>query len=340
MLTLLPDKTAWPSQDEAGYNGLPVQTRAWMQARTKLVPAETIRTFSINCGEQPAAVAPFVAYQNWLRELPRMFEPSDLIWSSHESLYGLARKIARQSMPLQLDRIPADSPTIPALRRAYRGRGLVITRPAMPTPVIDLALKDFETTLTARRRSDLRRAERQAHEFGEVRYELHTPRSPEELDASMAEALGVEARSWKVAAGTSLTTDAVQGNFFTHFTQAAMNEGHLRIALMRIDGQAVAMQIACEWNQRFWLFKISHDQAFSACSPGQLLIQHTLRHSMERGLLSYEFMGIQDRWTEHWTKDQRRYVHLYAIPFYPKTVTMLAKRLARSAYGRFRRFAR
>ncbi|MGB4062192.1 MAG: GNAT family N-acetyltransferase [Azonexus sp.] len=340
MLTQLPDKTAWPSQDDAGYIGLPVQTRAWMQARTNLVPAEAIRTFSINCGEQPAAVAPFVAYQNWLRELPSMFEPSDLIWSSQESLYRLAKKIARQSMPLQLERIPADSPTIPALRRAYRGRGLVITRPAMPTPVIDLALKDFETTLTTRRRSDLRRAERQAHEFGEVRYELHTPRSAEELDALMAEALSVEGRSWKVAAGTSLTTDAVQGSFFTRFTQAAMNEGHLRIALMRIDGQAVAMQIACEWNQRFWLFKISHDQAFSACSPGQLLIQHTLRQSMERGLLSYEFMGIKDRWTEHWTKVQRRYVHLYAIPFNPKTFKMLAKRLAHSAYGRFRRFAR
>lgn len=311
-----------------------------MQARTNLVPAEAIRIFSINHGGQPAALAPFVAHQNWLRELPRMFEPSDLIWSSDESLYGLARKIARQSMPLQLERIPADSPTIPALRRAYRGRGLIFTRPAMPTPVINLALKDFETTLTRRRRSDLRRAERQAQEFGDVRYELHTPRSPEELNTLMAEALSVEARSWKVAARTALTTDAMQGNFFTHFTQAAMNEGHLRIAFMRIDGQAVAMQIACEWNQRFWLFKISHDQAFSACSPGQLLIQYTLRHSMERGLLSYEFMGILDRWTEHWTKNQRRYVHLYAIPFNPGTVTMLAKRLARSAYGRVRRFAR
>ena len=97
------------------------------------------------------------------------------------------------------------------------------------------------------------------------------------------------------------------------------------------------MQIAAEWQWRFWLLKISHDQAFSRCSPGQLLMLHTLRHAARSGLSSYEFMGVMDDWTALWTQQTRRYVQVRAIPFNATMGKMLIKRGARRLLGSLRR---
>lgn len=337
-----PDQSAWPAFDTLCPSLLPTRTHAWMAARAGIVQPETVLLFTVEDKNTIAALAPLIQHAGWLLELPRMFEPGDLVWSSPESLHALAGMLARQPLPLHLERVAEDSPTIAALRRAFRWRGIVLTREAMPTPFIDLTAQggDPDACLTARRRSDLRRAERRARQLGEVRYELHAPRSESELSALMHEAMAVEARSWKEEAGTALTADRTQGHFFDQFASGAMREGMLRIALLRIDGRAVAMQIAGEWKQRFWLFKISHDRAYDGCSPGQLLLWHTLREAARGGLLAYEFMGIMAPWTELWTQQQRRYRNVYAIPFSPGVFKMLAKRLLRPVVARLRRFKR
>ena len=165
----------------------------------------------------------------WLREPPLLHEPGDLVWSSPEGLRELAAMLAAQPLPVFLERVPIDSPTVSMLRRAYAGRGMVQIRPAMPTPVIELDERwhAFDTCFNAGRRSDFRRAERRAHNLGEVSYEIHCPISEAELAALMGDAYSVEARSWKEQEGTSLTADAWQGEFFRRFTRDAMPTGQL-----------------------------------------------------------------------------------------------------------------
>lgn len=335
-----PDRDGWPLLDTARHDLLPTQTHAWMSARAGTVRPEAIVLFAVKEGGQTTALLPVLGQAGWLLELPRLFEPGDLVWSSPESLHTLAGMLARQPWPVHLERVPADSPSIGALRQAFRWRGIVLTGEAMPTPTIDLTGygEDPDACLTPRRRADLRRAERRARRLGEVTCELHAPRSASELAPLMQEALAIENLSWKAGAGTALTTDEDQGRFFEAFTGEAMRSGMLRIAFLRIDGRAVAMQIASEWNRRFWLFKISHDQDFAECSPGQLLIWHTLRDAASRRLLSYEFMGIMAPWTGQWTRNLRHYREVRAIPFSAGVVRMLAKSLLRSAYARLRRF--
>lgn len=337
-----PDRDGWPVLDTAQHDPLPTQTHAWMSARAGAVRPEAIVLFAVTDEGQTTALLPLLAQAGWLLELPRLFEPGDLVWSTPKSLHTLARMLARQPRPVHLERVPADSPSIASLRRAFRWRGIILTREAMPTPTIDLTGHgdNPDACLTPRRRADLRRAERHARRLGEVSYELHAPRSESELAPLMQEALAIENLSWKAGAGTALTTDEDQGRFFEAFTGEAMRSGMLRIAFLRIDGRAVAMQIASEWNRRFWLFKISHDQDFAECSPGQLLIQHTLRHAAGSGLRSYEFMGIMAPWTGLWTKKLRHYRDVRAIPFSTGVFKMLAKAVLRSAYARIRRFLR
>jgi Acetyltransferase (GNAT) domain len=341
LLDRLPGVAEW-SFPCPGAGVIPMQTHAWMQARAaSLLQPRDLRLYAVKDGRRIEALAPLLRIGGWLREPPLLHEPADLLWRAPEGLRELASMLAAQSLPVFLERVPIDSPTLPALRQAYAGRGLVQIRPAMPTPVIELGAcwQDFDACLKAGRRSDLRRAARRALACGAVGYEIHAPASDAELAALLAEAYAVESRSWKEQVGTSLTADAWQGEFFRRFALEAMSSGILRIAFLRIGGQAVAMQIAAEWQRRFWLFKISYDQVFCRCSPGQLLMLHTLRHAARGGLLSYEFMGVMDDWVTLWTRQTRRYVQVRAIPFNATTGKMLIKRGARSLLGSLRRLA-
>jgi CelD/BcsL family acetyltransferase involved in cellulose biosynthesis len=168
------------------------------------------------------------------------------------------------------------------------------------------------------RRSDFRRAARRAGEFGEVSFEMLAP-GPDAFDALFDEAIAVEARSWKRAAGTALAVDPAREKFFRAYFRSACEEGLLRIAFMRIDGRAVAMQIALESLGRYWLFKIGFDEEFERGSPGTLLMLHAIGWAAQRGLKSYELLGNVEPWiAQLWTREQRDCVRLRTYPCNPR----------------------
>jgi len=342
VLAQLPDAAGWP-QPPGGHFALPMQGAAWVRARASLrAPQQQPHWLAVEDAQGVAALAPLVRVGRWLRELPAMFEPSDFAWRTAQALDALAQALARQPLPLCLERVPADSATVGALRRAFAGRGLVLAREAMPTPVLELRDLDgdVERLFDARRRADFRRFERRAQRHGALRCELLAPAGEADLQAAMATALAVEARSWKAAAGTALTSDRAQGRFFDAFARTAAAQGELRVALLWFGERPAAMQIAVQARQRFWLLKIAHDHGFADCSPGQLLMRHTLRHAVQAGLQGYEFMGVMGEWTRLWTNRTRRHLRLHALPLSATTALALGRRAAGSARERLRRALR
>ena len=111
-----------------------------------------------------------------------------------------------------------------------------------------------------------------------------------------------------------MAVDQLRGAFFRTYAAAARRRGILRLAFMRIDGEAVAMQLAVECGERFWLFKIGHDERFERCSPGSLLMLYTVRYAALRGLRHYEFLGADAPWTQGWTRTVRSTVGLRSYP--------------------------
>jgi CelD/BcsL family acetyltransferase involved in cellulose biosynthesis len=246
-------------------------------------------------------------------------EPGDLLCRDQDAARLLARTIARDARPVELDRIPADSRLIPALRDAMRGKGLVTVRPATPTPRIslDASWTDPASRFNAGRRSDFRRAARRADEFGKVSFDIRCP-SAAEFDALFDEAVGVELRSWKQEAGTAIASDRAKEHCFRLYFRSACESGLFRIAVMRIDGTAVAMQMGLEWSNRYWLFKIGYDATYGRCSPGALLMLHTLGWAAERELSAYELLGNLEPWiAQFWSREQQDCVCLRAYPFNP-----------------------
>jgi CelD/BcsL family acetyltransferase involved in cellulose biosynthesis len=290
------------------------------------VCAETLRSASkpqfvmVGSEEQPKALAPLVKRKRIFSRLEmigvqELYEPMDFLYSDHAALDVLARNLVTQRIPILLRRVPADSPAISAIQSAFRRRGVVHILPVHSCPYIELnsGWMEPERCFNSGRRSDFRRAQRHASQFGEVSYEILSPR-PEQVGPLLEEAYQIEMASWKGIQGTALAVDPVRRAFYTQYALAASERGILRLAFLRINGEAAGMQIAIECDDRFWLLKIGHDDKFAKCSPGTLLMLHTVKYAAGRGLKSYEFLGIAEPWTRAWTESLRRCVALRAYP--------------------------
>src|SRR5262245_57026228 len=262
----------------------------------------------------------------------------DFLYADPSHLSTLAEALAGMGAVLCLGRLPADSPVIAALQKAYRLRGWVHILPAASYPYISLNADWMEPDrqFNAGRRSDFRRAQRHAEKMGAVSYEMVSP-TPAALEPLLQEAYPVESAGWKTGKGTALAVNSALGDFYQRYATAACEKGILRLFFLRIGGHAVAMQLAVECHDRFWLLKIGYDEQFSRCSPGTLLMLHTLKYAATRGLDSYEFLGLTESWTNNWTQSLRPCVSLRAYPLsWQGVVTLIGDltKFARMKWGK------
>ena len=331
----------------AARSGLPMQDHAWTSAAAASFAAEG-RLHIVAAGVPPdvTAIAPLV----WSRSgdgyleligVSELGEPMDYLYADPRALAPLTAALARLRRRLTLTRLPAASPAVAALRRSYRGRGVVLDSPSDGWPWIplDARWKEPEAQLSAGRRSDLRRAMRIAEKMGPVSAEVVSP-APDALGPQLDEALRVEAASWKGREGTALAEDPERGAFFRRYAAAACRKGTLRIGFLRIGGQTAAMQIAVTSGDRFSLLKIGYNQAFARCSPGSLLMCETIRYAAAHGVRSYEFLGGDEPWTQMWTEHVRPCVSLRAYPVSIRGMAALTGDVGRIACRRLGRFLR
>jgi CelD/BcsL family acetyltransferase involved in cellulose biosynthesis len=284
----------------------PLTRPAWFAAAAAtLAPPGTLRVVVVERDGAVAGVAPLVVGPTGRLELlgaDLLPEPGDVAARDAPALDALARAVVGLGRPVRLARVPGTSPTVAALRAAVGRGGWVATRPADPWPTLTLG-PEWTTPagrLSARRAGDLRRAARRAADAGVVEVRDHRP-TPADVDARLDEALAVEAAGWKGATRTALLHDHARRPFFVAWARAAARDGTLRIALLRIGGEPAAMQVAAECSDRRWILKIGHAEAHARCSPGLLLLQHTVRDAAGRGLAAVELLGTTEPWTQAWT---------------------------------------
>jgi CelD/BcsL family acetyltransferase involved in cellulose biosynthesis len=306
----------------ASQTGIPMLQSIWARTCAETL-AESARLHVLYAGtaRNPVAIAPLVEGAGTPSRLEllgvrELFEPMDFLYADRTALDAIAAAVAATGAPLCLGRVPADSPVIDALRKAYRGRGWVRVTPAPSCPYIALndEWRDPAGRFDPGRRSDFRRARRRAEQIGALTFEVREP-APSESKELLDEAYDVESAGWKGVSGTALVIDPVRGLFFRRYAEAACRKQLLRLCFLRIAGKAVAMQIALECGGRFYLLKIGYDERYRRCSPGTLLMLHTVAYAAARGLRTYEFLGNEANWTRQWTQETHPTLSLRAYPF-------------------------
>jgi len=311
--------------------GGPIEQFDWAVASAQCKPEQPVEAVLVSRDGEPAALASLAVRRFYGVRRKAMLgvddhhEPMDLLFADDEAVDQLALAIAAQRWPLQFGRMPATSASIDALRRAFKGRGLVVVRPQATFPYIPLddGWKEPESQLSSRRRSDFRRARRKAEKAGQITAEVICP-TVDQLDGLLDQAFAVEAKSWKGRAGTALACNPAEAQFCRAYAKAACQQGILRIAFLRIDGQAVAMQIAMQQGGGYWLLKIGYDADFAHCSPGLILLREAIAYAAQQGLKTFEFLGQTEPWIEVWTSHKRECVSLRAYPYNFRGATALA----------------
>ena len=302
-------------------SGSPMQHYAWVSAcaETVCTPSD-LQIIRVGVPRRPVGLAPLVLRRHGVARLEslgvrELHEPMDLVYRTPADAITLAHALAELGLPLSLPRVPAASPTVSAIRDAWRGRGLVVCRPAPGCPWIplDRGWGEAEPPLDAGRRSDLRRAQRRAEQIGPVSCQVLSP-APHELESLLDDAFRVEAAGWKGRQGTALVSNARQGAFYRRYAAAASEQGILRLCFLRIGDRIAAVQLGLESEDSFWLLKIGYDEAFARCSPGMLLLRDTVRYAASRGLGSYELLGAPEPWIRPWTDHVRPCVSIRAYP--------------------------
>ena len=302
----------------------PMQQHIWARAaKETLSPNAPVDVAAVGGSQTPLALAPFGRRPGWPARLmllgaEELSESVEVVYRSVEHLELLAEELAATRLPQTFGHYLADTPFIAALRRANRGRGIVVARPlphrACPSIELDRSWVEPESHFTSKRRSDFRRMQRTAEKLGELKVEITSP-ARTAVPALLDEALEIETRGWKGRAGTAVAHNEEQARFYRRYAEYAANSGILRLCFLRLDGKAVAMQMAVETEARFWLLKIGYDETFKRCSPGNLLLRETISYAAAHGLKSYEFLGKEADWTTLWTQNARPVVALRTYPF-------------------------
>jgi len=242
-----------------------------------------------------------------------VFDPNNFVAADDAALEALTDHLATKlSEPIKLWRIPDDNDVGQRLANKLRASGWLTMTRRIPYPYLLLDESWTDPVRKYRYPQDLRRARNRANRRGNVQFEVMTPRCSAELREALEEAFRVEAEGWKGRNRSAILLQSRRRAFLEHLAAAAVEDGTLRLAFLRIDGRAAAMQYAFESAGGYWLLKIGYDEAFKECSPGLLLIAETIRTAAQKGLARYNFLGVKESWVTRWTQDAKECVTFVA----------------------------
>jgi CelD/BcsL family acetyltransferase involved in cellulose biosynthesis len=345
-ITIIEDVTGF-AEIARGWESLereastPMQTELWSRTAAEALhrPGQ-LKVVVLGKPDEPRAIAPLAraGVRAQLIGAAELGEPADLLFSDEQAVAEMAGALATLKLPLLMARLPGGSPSVGALRTAHRRRAGVVVREVAGAPTIPLSSgwTAPEGLLSKRRASDIRRARRRAEALGSVSFEVLAP-TPAELEPLFQEAVEAEAAGWKSRQGSALKADARRLDFYSRYARGTAERDELRLCFMRVDGRAVAMQLAVEWRDSLWLLKIGYDEDYGRCSPGMLLMLESTRWAANRGLRSVELLGTPAPWTDMWTQEVRPCVTVAIYPARPRGIAALAADATR--YG-VRRAAR
>lgn len=300
----------------------PMLHEIWFRAcALGLDPDEQFEILSVQNENKPTAAAAFTRRGRFVPRLyllgaEDLWEPSEVLYDDDNAASGLAEKVVKKGLPVRFGHFMEDSLFVDALKKAARGKGIVMADPVGGAPYIGLddSWCEPEKKFSKRKQADLRRRRKKATACGAMNTEIITPQM-DELDALLDEAVRVEGSGWKGRSGTALASNKEQLSFFRTYARLATEAGIFRLVFLRIGGQTAAIRICVECDGKFWGFKTGYDETFREFSPGKFLFIDIVRYAANAGLSTHEFLGNAAPWTREWTTDEHPLIRFRFYPY-------------------------
>jgi CelD/BcsL family acetyltransferase involved in cellulose biosynthesis len=169
---------------------------------------------------------------------------------------------------VSLHELDAEDPSYPAMLRELAVRGvapLIISSGARPFVTREFGVKRSGST-----RKKLRQDWNRLTALGVV--EVVNDRTPAGAAQAFETFLTLEKASWKGEEGTALLSDPHDAAFVRRLLQNLAAQGNASVALLRVDGEAIAAQVLMYCGITAYTWKTAFSATFAKYSPGTLLI--------------------------------------------------------------------
>jgi CelD/BcsL family acetyltransferase involved in cellulose biosynthesis len=169
---------------------------------------------------------------------------------------------------VSLKSFDAESPSHASMLKAFSLRGiepLMLSETARPFVTREFGIKRSGST-----RKKLRQDWNRLSSLGTV--EVVNSRNPADVEQAFETFLAMEKASWKGEQGTALLSDSHDAAFVRRLLHDLAARRDASVALLRVDGEAIAAQVLMYCGSTAYTWKTAFDAKFSKYSPGALLV--------------------------------------------------------------------
>ena len=179
----------------------------------------------------------------------------------------------------------------------------------------------YHSSLSSNFRRQLKRGNRKLDELKDVRFHCHEATRP--LPENIRRFEQVEDAGWKGAANTSVKALEHISRFYALAAERFSDHGWMEWNFLETGDKAIGAHYAVRLNRTLFLLKIGYDEAYSACSPGNLLLEKTIEHACKTGDLD-EINCVADCvWHRSWGMQKRLVYDLVLLPRIPLVSSLL-----------------
>jgi CelD/BcsL family acetyltransferase involved in cellulose biosynthesis len=311
----------------------PVFDHAWfMSAARSLHAADELCVHIIREDGRLIAAAPLAVDRSRGRRrallgVSKLYEPSGCLFAGDTAAKALIKSCLRDGESIILQRVPDYRSLATVVSAVGRGRAFMMSRPLAASHAVETS-GSWDSYLAGLSRHKCRSLEKRKHRaeqaFGLWRFQMHHP-ALDEVEPLLELLATVEASGWKGRQGSSLSQRPDLRTFFAEYGRRAAADQQLRVAELRFGVRIAAIELLIEAHGRLWSLKIGYDEALSEFAPALQLTQESIRTAFERGLQSYEFLGVAASWQERWRPVRRQYGLIAIYPFGLGGVTGFAR---------------
>ena len=149
--------------------------------------------------------------------------------------------------------------------------------------------------------------------------------------------LAMEAQSWKGAQGTALLCDEDDAAFVRKLIANLAAQDAASVALLRVDGRAVAAQVLLYCGRTAYTWKTAFDAGFGKYSPGTLLVDRMTEELLSSGRIdAIESCSPEGSFMAQLWEGRRTTVDALVDVGARKSLTFALTALAERAYARLR----
>jgi CelD/BcsL family acetyltransferase involved in cellulose biosynthesis len=182
-------------------------------------------------------------------------------------------------------------------------------------PYIPLAQKSWEdylASLSAEHRYNFRRKWRHLNRDFSVSFDQ--ARTEAECRASIDLAMALHRMRWQERGDSEAFETPELVAFHRRFAQLALDQGWLRLYVLRLNGRPAACLYGFLYGRKFYFYQSGFDPAFDKYSVGMVSMGLAIQKSLEEGADEFDLLHGAEEYKFHWARESREIARVELYP--------------------------